>query len=47
MIFLYGVNICYYFYSLWFHFSKVITATLKLFQQLKSDLDHYKADVSH
>ena len=27
---LYGINVCYYFYILWCHFSKVITTTLKV-----------------
>ena len=30
MLILYGINVCYYFYILWYHFSKVITATLKI-----------------
>ena len=30
MLILYGIHVCYYFYILWCHFSKVITATLKI-----------------
>ena len=42
MLILYGINVCYYFYILWSHFSKVILitegliiATLKWSQQLE------------
>ena len=27
MLILYGINVCYYFYILWSHFSKVILTT--------------------
>ena len=47
MLNLYGINVCYYFYILWSHFSKmiltteeVITAHWKMLQQLQNDLDH-------
>ena len=30
MLILYGIHVCYYFYILWCHFLKVITATLKV-----------------
>ena len=28
MLIVYDINVCYYFYILWCHFSKVITATI-------------------
>ena len=30
MLIVYDINVCYHFYILWCHFSKMITATLKV-----------------